>query len=55
MIRLSGAQAQHYITNLNDLIWLGDENNVARLYQKNMGCGPRVQKVAHPWVRLTLG
>jgi hypothetical protein len=28
--------------------------NVARLYKKNVECGPRVKKVAHPCFRLTL-
>jgi len=36
-----------YIPNI--LIWLGDENNVARRYPKTIGCGPLVRKVAHPW------
>jgi hypothetical protein len=26
--------------------------NVARLYKKNVECGPRVKKVAHPWPRV---
>jgi len=39
----------HLIRYLNYLIWWGDKNNVAYLYPKNMGCGPRVQKVSHPW------
>ncbi len=33
--------------NLNYLVWWGD--NVARLYSKNVVCGPRAKKVAHPW------
>jgi hypothetical protein len=28
-------------------------NNVARLNKKNVECGPRVKKVAHPWSRLS--
>jgi hypothetical protein len=36
----------------NYLVWRDSQNKVARLYPKNMRCGPRVKKVAHPCSRL---
>ncbi len=49
MIRLSGVVPTEYeVHSRHSLVKQGDDNNVARLHPKNIGCGPRVKKVAHP-------